>query len=88
MTTADSSRARNTQRVAIGGGLDYHYDYSPRPAQEAGLAAIAAARETKLPLVIHAREADATAAKTSPRKRNRGAFPAVLHCFTGGLDLV
>ena len=41
-------------------GLDYHYDKSPRDAQAQGFRQhIAAARETGLPLVIHAREADA-----------------------------
>src|SRR5271165_6539669 len=46
--------------VAIGeAGLDYHYDNSPRDAQEQGLRThIAAARATGLPLVIHSREAD------------------------------
>ena len=75
--------------VAIGeAGLDYHYDYSPRPAQEQGFRAhIAAARETKLPLVIHSREADEDTAKILAEEMGKGAFPAVLHCFTGGRDL-
>ena len=53
--------------VAVGEcGLDYHYDNSPRDAQEQGFRAhIAAARETGLPLVIHAREADADVAGNS-----------------------
>src|SRR5262245_5230241 len=52
--------------VAIGeAGLDYHYDNSPRDAQKAGfITHIAAARATGLPLVIHAREADADLAAT------------------------
>jgi TatD DNase family protein len=47
--------------VAIGeAGLDYHYDKSPREAQANGLRIhIDAARQTGLPLVIHARNADA-----------------------------
>src|SRR5947207_1718258 len=55
------ARTRHQKVVAIGeAGLDYHYDYSPRDAQERGFRThIAAARETALPLVIHAREADA-----------------------------
>jgi TatD DNase family protein len=75
--------------VAIGEtGLDYHYDYSPRDAQEAGFRRhIAAARETQLPLVIHAREADADIGRILEEEAGQGAFPAVLHCFTGGREL-
>ncbi|MBA4221098.1 MAG: LuxR family transcriptional regulator, partial [Methylobacterium sp.] len=49
--------SRHPRCVAIGeAGLDYHYDKSPREAQEQGLRThIAAARETQLPLVIHSR---------------------------------
>ncbi|MBZ0140065.1 MAG: TatD family hydrolase [Pseudorhodoplanes sp.] len=75
--------------VAIGeAGLDYHYDHSPREAQEQGLRAhIAAARATGLPLVIHSRDADDDMAKILEEESARGPFPAVLHCFTGGRDL-
>jgi TatD DNase family protein len=83
------SRARHPKVVAIGeAGLDYHYDNSPRDAQEQGFRThIAAARETGLPLVIHAREADADVGKILREESARGAFPAVLHCFTGGHEL-
>ena len=82
-------RASHPKVVAIGeAGLDYHYDNSPRPAQEQGFRAhIAAARATQLPLVIHAREADADMARILQEESGKGAFPAVLHCFTGGRDL-
>jgi TatD DNase family protein len=75
--------------VALGeAGLDYHYDNSPRDAQERGFRThIAAARETGLPLVIHTREADDDAARILEEETGKGAFPAVLHCFTGGRDL-
>ena len=69
-------------------GLDYHYDNSPREAQEQGFRThIAAARETGLPLVIHSREADDDIARILEEETGKGAFPAVLHCFTGGRDL-
>jgi TatD DNase family protein len=90
VTAADLvARARHPKVVAIGeAGLDYHYDYSPRDAQERGFRAhIAAARETGLPLVIHAREADDDVARILEEETGKGAFPAVLHCFTGGRDL-
>jgi TatD DNase family protein len=90
VTAADlATRARHPKVVAIGeAGLDYHYDYSPRDAQERGFRThIAAARETGLPLVIHAREADDDVARILEEETGKGAFPAVLHCFTGGRDL-
>jgi TatD DNase family protein len=90
VTAADLvARSRHPKVVALGeAGLDYHYDNSPRDAQERGFRAhIAAARETALPLVIHSREADADTARILEEETGQGAFPAVLHCFTGGPDL-
>src|ERR1700727_1738606 len=83
------AHTRHPKVVAIGeAGLDYHYDNSPRDAQERGFRNhIAAARATGLPLVIHAREADADVAQILEEETGQGAFPAVLHCFTGGPDL-
>jgi len=83
------ARTRHPKVVAIGeAGLDYHYDFSPRDAQEQGFRAhIAAARATGLPLVIHAREADDDMARILEEETGKGAFPAVLHCYTGGPDL-
>jgi TatD DNase family protein len=83
------ARTHNPKVVAIGeAGLDYHYDNSPRDAQERGFRAhIAAARETGLPLVIHARDADDDMARILEEETGKGTFPAVLHCFTGGADL-
>ncbi len=75
--------------IAIGeAGLDYFYDKSPRPAQRQGLLNhIEAARQTGLPLVIHARDADADMAAILEDEMAKGKFSAVLHCFTGGADL-
>jgi TatD DNase family protein len=90
VTAADLvARTRHPKVVALGeAGLDYHYDRSPRPAQEQGFRThIAAARETGLPLVIHSREADADTARILEEETGQGAFPAVLHCFTGGREL-
>ncbi|MGC1779640.1 MAG: TatD family hydrolase [Xanthobacteraceae bacterium] len=90
VTAADLiAHARLPKVVAIGeAGLDYHYDNSPRAAQERGFRThIAAARETGLPLVIHSREADDDMARILEEETGKGAFPAVLHCFTGGPDL-
>lgn len=75
--------------VAIGeAGLDYHYDKSPRDAQAAGFRIhIAAARETGLPLVIHARSADDDIAAILEEETGKGAFPFILHCFSSGRRL-
>ncbi len=89
--TADdlAAHARHPRVVAIGeAGLDYHYDNSPREAQERGFRThIAAARATGLTLVIHSREADSDTARILEEESGKGAFPAVLHCFTGGAEL-
>ena len=83
------ARAQHPKVVAIGeAGLDYHYDNSPRAAQEQGFRThIAAARTTQLPLVIHAREADEDTARILEEEMGKGPFPAVLHCYTGGPEL-
>jgi TatD DNase family protein len=83
------ARTAHPKVVAIGeAGLDYFYDHSPRDAQEQGFRAhVAAARATGLPLVIHSREADADMARILEEEMEKGPFPAVLHCFTGGRDL-
>jgi TatD DNase family protein len=80
---------KNPKIVAIGeAGLDYHYDNSPRAAQAASFRQhIAAARETVLPLVIHSRDCDTDMAQILREESGKGAFPAVLHCFTSGRDL-
>jgi TatD DNase family protein len=48
---------------------------------------IAAARETGLPLVIHSREADEHTTRILEEEMAKGAFKAVLHCYTGGAGL-
>ena len=70
--------------VGIGeAGLDYHYDLSPRDAQMQGFRNhIAAARESGLPLVIHTRMAEEDTARVLEEEMGKGAFKAVLHCFT------
>jgi TatD DNase family protein len=42
---------------------------------------------TQLPLVIHARDADADIEKILTEEMEKGAFPAILHCFSSGRDL-
>ncbi|GEO17742.1 TatD family hydrolase [Microvirga aerophila] len=75
--------------VAIGeSGLDYHYDKSPRDVQQRVFRThIAASRETGLPLVIHARNADDDMIQILTEEMGRGRFGAVLHCFSSGEKL-
>ena len=72
--------------VAVGEcGLDYHYEYSPRPAQaEVFRHQIALAQAGDHALVIHTREAwdDTFAILDSEGIPDRTVF----HCFTGGAD--
>ena len=75
--------------VAVGeAGLDYHYDNSPRDVQRRVFRThIAAARESGLPLVIHARDADADMISILTEEMGQGAFTAVLHCFSSSRKL-
>src|SRR5262249_30327623 len=70
--------------VGIGeAGLDYHYDRTPRDiAAKVFRAHIAAARNSGLPIVIHARNADADIAAILRDEMEKGAFAGVLHCFS------
>ena len=79
-------KSRHPKCIAIGeAGLDYFYDKSPRAAQREGLLNhVEAARQTGLPLVIHSRDADDDMADLLEAEMAKGAFKAVLHCFTGG----
>lgn len=81
--------AAHPKVVAIGeAGLDYFYDKAPRDAQAQGFRNhIAAARETGLPLVIHARNADDDMAAILEDETGKGAFPFILHCFSSGRRL-
>lgn len=76
--------------VAIGeAGLDYFYKKSTPENQAEGFRRhIRAARITGLPLEIHTRDADADTARILEEEHAAGgAFPAILHCFTGGPEL-
>lgn len=81
--------ASHPRVVAIGeAGLDFHYDKSSRSAQtESFRTHIKASRETGLPLVIHARQADAEIETILRDEAGQGAFPFVLHCFSSGRRL-
>jgi TatD DNase family protein len=81
--------SKHPKVVAFGeAGLDYFYDNGSPEAQERGFRThIAAARATGLPLVIHTREADEDCGRILEDEMSKGAFRAVLHCYTGGREL-
>src|SRR5260370_23864284 len=78
--------AAHPRVVGIGEtGLDFHYDHSPREVQERVFRThIAASRASGLPLIIHAREADAEIARILQQER---AAAGVLHCFSSARRL-
>ena len=90
ITSADLMKlTENDKTVAIGeAGLDFFRNNSPRADQEKGFRThINAARETKLPLVIHARNADRAIINILDDEMNKGEFKAILHCFSSGREL-
>jgi TatD DNase family protein len=78
--------ARHPKMVGIGEtGLDYHYTADTAALQQRSLRIhIAAARETGLPLIIHARAADDDMAAILTDEYRNGAYPCVMHCFSSG----
>jgi TatD DNase family protein len=74
--------------VAVGEtGLDFHYDHSPRLVQETLFREhMALAEDLGLPVVVHSRSADEATARILLEWGTR--VRGVLHCFTGGRDLL
>ena len=68
-------------------GLDYFYEHSDRAAQKALLRLhIDVSRETGLPLIIHTRDAEDDTLAILTEEMGKGAFPALVHCFTASAD--
>ncbi|HZM62846.1 MAG TPA: TatD family hydrolase [Vicinamibacterales bacterium] len=94
---ANPSEAAQTTRAAIDAepmaravgeiGLDYHYDFSPRDVQQAVFRQqLRLARELKLPVVIHTREAEDDTFQIL-RDEQASEIGGVFHCFTGDRDM-
>lgn len=79
---------REPEVVAVGeAGLDFHYDHSPREAQHAAFEAqLDLAEEFSLPIVVHSRSADED--MLGVLRRRGASVRGILHCFTGGDDLL
>jgi TatD DNase family protein len=81
--------AQHAKFVGIGEtGLDYHYTAESAAIQQQSLRThIAAARDTSLPLIIHARAADDDMARILTEEYRNGAFACVMHCFSASREL-
>ena len=81
--------AAHPKMVGIGEtGLDYHYTAESAEIQKTSLRIhIAAARETKLPLIIHARAADDDMAQILKEEFQNGPYTCVMHCFSSSAAL-
>ncbi|MCB5198476.1 TatD family hydrolase [Loktanella sp. TSTF-M6] len=91
MATVDDlvALARHPKFVGIGEtGLDYHYTADSKFVQQQSLRLhIEAARQTRLPLIIHARDADDDMARILTEEHAAGAFTCVMHCFSSSRAL-
>ncbi len=91
MATVDAlvALAEHPKFVGIGEtGLDYHYTADTKDAQKESLRThIEAARRTRLPLIIHARDADDDMARLLSDEHRAGAYTCVMHCFSSGRRL-
>lgn len=81
--------ANHPKFVGIGEtGLDYHYTAESKSVQQESLKIhIEAARQTQLPLIIHARAADDDMARILTDEHKAGAFSCVMHCFSSSAEL-
>ncbi len=89
MVEALVALAAHPKMVGIGEtGLDYHYTAESAAVQAESLRLhIEAARRTGLPLIIHARDADADIGRILAKEHAAGPFACVMHCFTAGAAL-
>ncbi len=78
--------ARHPRCVGLGEtGLDYHYTAESKAIQHTSLRLhIEAAQETGLPLIIHARDADADMEALLAEGMARRPYGCVMHCFSSG----
>lgn len=90
MFSVFAKAAREGAFAAVGEtGLDYFYEHSDREVQKDFLKRyLTLAKECKLPIIIHCREAFADFFKIldSEYTVNGKHLPGVLHCFTGTVE--
>ena len=80
--------AAHPKVIAIGEtGLDYYYDHSDRAMQkELFRRHISVSRQTGLPLIVHTRDAEEDTYAIMAEEMEKGAYPALIHCFTASAD--
>ena len=80
--------ASDNKVVAIGEiGLDYYYDSSPREIQRHWFAMqISLARNLKLPIIVHNRDAHEDIMKVI-KNENARDVGGVFHCYTGSIEM-
>lgn len=68
-------------------GLDYYYDHSDRQVQQDLFRThIGVARAVQLPVIIHTRDAEGDTLAILRDELGKGAFPALIHCFTASAE--
>ncbi len=80
--------AKDPKVLGIGEiGLDYFYDHSPRETQQGVLIRqLELARELKLPVVIHCRDAWGDLRQVVSDHWHSAGLGGILHCFSGSRD--
>ncbi|MEG7531012.1 MAG: TatD family hydrolase, partial [Hungatella sp.] len=80
--------SQNPKVVAIGEiGLDYYWDEPDREIQQFWFVRqLSLAREVKLPVVIHSRDA-AKDTLDIMKEQNAGEIGGVIHCFSYGIEM-
>ncbi|MEI6099080.1 MAG: TatD family hydrolase [Alphaproteobacteria bacterium] len=81
--------SRHPKFVGLGEtGLDYHYTAESAAVQQISLRIhIQAAQETRLPLIIHSRDADDDMAGILQQEMKIAPYTCVMHCFSSGAAL-
>lgn len=88
LVTAETllQKAQHHKVIGIGEtGLDFFYEHSPRREQEESFRNhIAACRESRLPLIVHTRNADEDTVRIMQDEMKQGAYSGLIHCFSSG----
>ncbi len=78
----------NKKLIGIGEtGLDFFYNYSDKKNQTRCFEEhISAAQITKLPLIVHTRNAESETLEILKKRKEEKDFKILIHCFTGSKD--
>ena len=78
-------KAANPKVIGLGEtGLDYFHNTDHIALQQQSFRHhIEASRQTGLPVIVHTRDAEADTVEILKEESAKGAFPFLIHCFTG-----